>query len=504
MHNGISKNYLNNKNSNMKKKIQFSNVFSNMSELEKNKIYKNIQTDLNSVSNDVKLLEIFANKDAYGRKKKFAINKINVLNNANQNKRINTRNNSLLRKKKYFIFTKLENLINSNLNTKDNINKSNKNKNNSNTKKINDSRNIDYILNKKEINKKRSITKLQNLKKLNLSSHVSSESNNETSKNNINSNNLSELPNINNNSPIQLSLFQENDENKYNLINNTFSSSKYEIPKESINSNENYFIKKFPSIIKTEKLKNSFNKEELSYSLDKISRIMQDKNTKIKNRINLKLSQQNLIDWKMRSKLKLTNWQYGISEINKNFVDIKTYDKPEEEELKKRKKFYDVVNGLIDELKHDKEEREINDIKNKYIKKALHANNNINKKEKNVDKKNDINNQEDVLNKQFEIDEALQYIKMRKLNEGKNRQLINNIFIKNDLSRKAINRSTKLLLEKLEKESNESKNSIIEKNEEKEKSKKSSFILINNYNKDKDKDKEEDKKQENEGEIIIK
>jgi len=67
MHNGISKNYLNNKNSNMKKKIQFSNVFSNMAELKKYKIYKNIQTDLNSVSNDVKLLEIYAHKDIFGR-----------------------------------------------------------------------------------------------------------------------------------------------------------------------------------------------------------------------------------------------------------------------------------------------------------------------------------------------------------------------------------------------------------------------------------------------------
>lgn len=501
MYNGISKYYLNNKNSNMKKKFQFSNVFSNMSELEKDKIYKNIQTDLNSVSNDVKLLEIYANKDIYGRKKKFTINKINVLNNANQNKRINTRNNSLLRKKKYFIFTKLQNLINSNLNSKDNINRSNKNKINSNRKKINDSRNVNYLLYKKEIIKKRSLTKLKNIKKINLSSCVSSDSNIETSKNNINSNNLSELPNINNTSPIQLSLFPENNENKYNLINNTFFNNKYEIPKENINSKENYFIKKFPSIIKTEKLKNTFNKEELSYSLDKISKIIQDKNTKIKNRINMKLSQQNLINWKMRSKLKLTNWQYGISEVNKNFVDIKTYDKPEEEELMKRKKFYDVVNGLIDELKHDKEEREINNIKNKYIKKALNANNNINKKEKNMDKKNDINNQEDVLNKQFEIDEALQYIKMRKLNEGKNRTLINNIFIKNDLSKKVINRSTKLLLEKLEKESNESKNTNHEKIEEKEKSKKNSFILINNYNKEKDKDKEEDKKPENEENI---
>ena len=501
MYNGISKYYLNNKNSNMKKKIQFSNVFSNMAELKKDKIYKNIQTDLNSVSNDVKLLEIYAHKDIYGRKKKFTINKINVLNNANQNKRINTRNNSLLRKKKYFIFTKLQNLINSNLNSKDNINRSNKNKINSNRKKINDSRNVNYLLYKKEIIKKRSLTKLKNIKKINLSSCVSSDSNNETSKNNINSNNLSELPNINNTSPIQLSLFPENNENKNDLINNTFFNSKYEIPKENINSKENYFIKKFPSIIKTEKLKNTFNKEELSYSLDKISKIIQDKNTKIKNRINIKLSQQNLINWKMRSKLKLTNWRYGISEIIKNFVDIKTYDKPEEEELMKRKKFYDVVNGLIDELKHDKEEREINNIKNKYIKKALNANNNINKKEKNMDKKNDINNQEDVLNKQFEIDEALQYIKMRKLNEGKNRTLINNIFIKNDLSKKVINRSTKLLLEKLEKESNESKNTNHEKIEEKEKSKKNSFILINNYNKEKDKDKEEDKKPENEENI---
>jgi hypothetical protein len=67
MYNGISKYYLNNKNSNMKKKFQFSNVYSNMSELEKDKIYKNIQTDLNSVSNDVKLLEIYAHKDIFGR-----------------------------------------------------------------------------------------------------------------------------------------------------------------------------------------------------------------------------------------------------------------------------------------------------------------------------------------------------------------------------------------------------------------------------------------------------
>ena len=483
---------INNKDSNMKQKIHLSNVFSNISGFEKGKIYKSLQTGLNLLTKDVKLLEIYANKDIYGRKKKFTINKINISNNTNQNKRFNSRNNTLIRKKKYSILSNPPNLINSNLDSKNNINNSNKKNISNDNKKFNDSRNINYILYKKEANKKRRLTKIKNLKKINLSSCISSETNMETSKNNINSNNISQLPNINNTSPIQLCLFTENNEDKKNLINNSFFNGKYEIPKE------NYFMKKFPSILNTEKLKNTFNKEELSYSLDKLSRIMQDKNTKIKNRIHLKLSQQNLINWRMRSKLKFTNWKFGISEINKNFVDLKVYDKPEEEELMKRKKFYDVVNGLIDELKHDKEEKEINNIRNKYIKKAMNVNNNnLNKKEKN----NDINVEENVLNKQFEIDEALQYIKMRKLNERKKRQLINNIFIKNDLCRNAINRSTELLLKKLEKENKGSqKNIIIEKNKDNEKSKKDSFILINNYNKDKDSNKEEDKKQEEEKE----
>ena len=70
----------------------------------------------------------------------------------------------------------------------------------------------------------------------------------------------------------------------------------------------------------------------------------------------------------MKSKIKLAQWKFGIAEIEKYFVDLKAYGKPEEEELLKRKTFYDVVEDLIDEIKKEKEEKDIKKIKNAYKK----------------------------------------------------------------------------------------------------------------------------------------
>ena len=169
MHENKLNQKINNKNTNMKLKIHLSNVFSNIAGFEKGKIYKSLQTGLNLLTKDVKLLEIYANKDIYGRKKKFTINKINISNNTNQNKRFNSRNNTLIKKKKYSILKNNNNLINSNLDSKDNINNSNKKNISNDNKKFNDSRNINYILYKKEAYKKRSLTKIKNIKKINLS-----------------------------------------------------------------------------------------------------------------------------------------------------------------------------------------------------------------------------------------------------------------------------------------------------------------------------------------------
>ena len=66
--------------------------------------------------------------------------------------------------------------------------------------------------------------------------------------------------------------------------------------------------------------------------------------------------------------MKLARWKFGIAEIEKYFVDLKAYGKPEEEELLKRKTFYDIVEELIDDIKQAEEEKKLNNIKNKYNK----------------------------------------------------------------------------------------------------------------------------------------
>ena len=47
----------------------------------------------------------------------------------------------------------------------------------------------------------------------------------------------------------------------------------------------------------------------------------------------------------------------SISEIQKYFVDLQTYRKQEEEELLKRKSFYDFVEDLIDEIEKKRRKR---------------------------------------------------------------------------------------------------------------------------------------------------
>ena len=139
---------------------------------------------------------------------------------------------------------------------------------------------------------------------------------------------------------------------------------------------------------------------------------MQEKNIKIKKKINFKLAESNFVNWEMKSKIKLAQWKFGIEEIDKYFVDLKAYGKPAEEELLKRKKFYDEVEDLIDEIKKDKEERNIKDIKNEYNTKEKKKINSSNKdEENNQGNNNDMNMVDNTKNKHSELSEALKYVK---------------------------------------------------------------------------------------------
>ena len=116
------------------------------------------------------------------------------------------------------------------------------------------------------------------ISKINMNLCQSSETNMETNTNNINGSISSRLPTLNNKSSRQIYLLTENNEKKDNLTSRKINYKKYYVPIKNINSRNNTFIKKYPQIFNSQKLKNSINKDELSNSTEKISRIMQEKN----------------------------------------------------------------------------------------------------------------------------------------------------------------------------------------------------------------------------------
>ena len=433
-----------------KNQIYFTNVFSKVNKSEKDKQYQKLQNNLNLLSRDVKLLADYANRDNLGKKKRFRYNKLNALSGGNQYKKFIGRFSILLKKKmnprNSSPLSIINNNLNSNINKTNNSNSSNKHKD-SKGKKTNKPKNQNMIY-KTEVNKYPKLINGNKLPKITLNSDINSETNMETSMNMYNLSNSSRLPTIQNRAHKRLYLFTDNNEEKQNdlKISKNYYRQYYKQAK-SVNSNNNSFIQKFPSIINNQRLKSSINGVELSQSSDKEVKSMQEKNIRIKNNINYKLAEQNLIDWEMKSKIKLAQWKFGIAEIEKYFVDLRAYGKPEEEELLKRKTFYDIVEDLIDEIKKEKEEKDIQKIKNAYQKEEKKGINNFEKKDKEKDEeKNDLNMVDNAVNKHAEECGVLKKIKNRRINEERKRHLINNILVQSELKRRAIVRSTDKLM----------------------------------------------------------
>ena len=456
----------------IKNQIKFSNVFSKMSKTEKNKQYINLQTNLNSLSKDVRLLIDFS-KDKYEKMKSKSSNK------DYQYKRFLARSNFLLRKNRNKKFTSILNILNNYIESHQNqleelARRRNKFKNNKKLNKIK-AQHVIYNRINKSVN-----TNSKKLPKLNLNlidKSLESKLNKYNMSDRSSPNNL----NIKNEETKNLNILTEK-EKEQNLIQKK-NYNELSPQKEDININDNSFIKKFPKIINSKSTKNYINRFELLKNTEKIEKIIQKKNSKIKNGINYKLAEQNLIDWVIKSKLKFARWKFGIAEIEKYFVDLNAFGKQEEQELIKRKTFYDEVEEIIDELKLSEEEKDMKKIKGERGKEE-EKDFKENKTEKN-EGNNEINMVDNTLNKYSEVSKVLQKIKLRKLNEEKTRNVINNILAKSDLGRRAINKSTdKLIHYKNKKElviiNNESKTNKIEKEYFKTNSKKYNGILIKN------------------------
>lgn len=501
-------------NNDEKNNEQFiSNIFSQIGNFEKNKRYYQLQNDLNVLKQDVKLMEDFSNNRKNLPKKKSNFSKrISIINNdKDMNKRNLSRGiNGIYFRRRMSVMNNSNEPSNNNLTIVTNENNKNSgnrvtfkslniNDNNNKIKKIKITQNKNNVKNRhKTIEPNKNYNKHLKEEKLPYIFHSPdriTETNIDTINTNTNSSPILPLISDRNSYTIQKGIYitSSNDiDNNSSLnenMNDSDSSRIYQKIPTNKNNNlrNNSILKKFPNIINSRRLGSGLHKDPLT--IERIVKNMKEKNDKITKRIKNRLAEQNMINWEMKSKFKLAQWKYGIAETQKYFIDMQAYGKPEEDELIKRKTFYDLVEDLIDDIKKTKNEKEIKSIEDKY-----NGNRNYKKfgdVKKKVDKKKEDNKNNDdlyavdnAINKSKELSDVLKKIELRKIREQKKRDLIDNIFFKCDLRQKSINNSTSKLI----KSQNKLNKSFELKNE------KSKNIL----EVEKDKDKDNDSNEENE------
>ena len=437
-------------NFDLNKKISSSNIFSKLRRTEKNKQYINLQSNLNTLSKDVRLLIDYAKSDFEKKKNKSS-------NKDYQYKQFLARSNFLLQKNRNKRFTSILNILNNYINLNqaklDALAKK-KGKFKKNKIKIINKSKEDNLLKKYKINKSSDLNTLPLIK-----SNVLNKSS-EAKEKNIYITEMTTSINNKTNSPKNSSIFlTENNENQDTIPKLHYDE--FILPNNNIDINDNSSTKKLTKTINNKSTKNLINRYELIKKTEKIEKLIKENNLKIKNRIHYKIAEQNLVDWIIKSKLKFARWKFGIPEIEKYFVDLNAFGKREEQELLKRKTFYDSVEEIIGEIKQKEEERDKQEIMDEYNKDEK---NYLNRKDIKVNKDYDenINANDNVMNKHFETSKVLKKIKLRKLNEERTRRIINKILEDTELSRKAINSSTdKLFDNKIKKEksiiNNESK-----------------------------------------------
>ena len=461
--------------SKINEELHYANIFSNISKFEKNKRYQQLQKGLSSLKNEVKIMEDFiTNRKKLQKKKNNYPRKINI--NQYNDKDINKRNlskgiNSIsLRKRMSSLLNQSNNLSggngNSIIQTENNKNKVNKIsytsiKEKKNLKNVNKSQDIRLESQKyihTEISNDNDIDingeKLPNI-------YMSIDKMSDSNIGSINTNTNSKI-----NSSVRLPKIQSRSQKKYFITENDYdNTNSIDVTDNNLNYNtiklykkiktnnlkSNSIIKKYPNILKSYKLNSSINGEQLNLETDRIVKNMKDNNIKIKKKINYKLAEQNLVNWEMKSKFKMAQWKYGIAEIQKYFIDLQAFGKPEEDELVNRKTFYDLVEDLIDDIKITREEKEIKSIEDKYTNnKKENKYGDLKKKE---DRKNDqekmqdeINSVDNTINKRKELSKALKNVELRQKKEKERRDLIEYIMFKSDLRKKAIYDSTDKLI----------------------------------------------------------
>ena len=247
--------------------------------------------------------------------------------------------------------------------------------------------------------------------------------NNDQNNNNNNDLTKNESSNLNDSKDINLSFLDSNSEeknenenninknnnNKNKNINLTIEAERKKSLRKKISNLNNKVIDIFGS--NTSRKKNN-NNPEINNLITSVNKINKDfKNTRYSYELE---------KWIMSTKFKYADWKYGINDINKYFINMNEFGQKEEKELEMRKSFYEKVDSVINELKEDREKRELLEIEHKYGIK-------LNKEEKKIIKDNEYWMGDHAKNKREEICKVLKLTKERKIKEKKNRNLIEEI-----------------------------------------------------------------------------
>ena len=200
-------------------------------------------------------------------------------------------------------------------------------------------------------------------------------------------------------------------------------------------------------------------------------------NKKITNKINIAKSD---LDNKMitfEAIYKYLNWKYGISDMNKYFIDLDSYKRDSENLINNKKTFYDKVEDMVEEINQKQEMKGMENIKKQY---GI----NINKKVDNVDSDNIHMDEGDKLFlKGKKIRNILKELYQRKKTEKGNRDKIKTILHRSQDKYNIINKNLFSFRNKEIQEKNifkeiknykddkikkETKKYVLNKNEEKE------------------------------------
>ena len=304
------------------KKINSSDIFSKLSKIEKNKQYVNLQINLNSLSKDVRLLIDYSKSDLEKKKGKSS-------NKDYQYKKFLARSNFLLRGNRNKRFTGILNILNKYIDLNQaKLDALAKKKAKLKKYKINilNNSNEDNPLNKNKINKSINLNKLPKIH-----SNMLNKSLTTITENTIKiTDRWTTYANKKNNSPKNANIFLTENNDNINTIPK-MHYNEFILPNTNIDINDNSFTNKFSNVINRKSSKNCINRQELIKATDKMEKLIQENNLKIKNRINYKIAEQNLVDWVIKFKLKFARWKFGIPEIEKYFVDLNEFGKTEEQ-----------------------------------------------------------------------------------------------------------------------------------------------------------------------------